>query len=548
MAAGRLGISSITAEAAPRQNDKPRHNHRPDFENIMRSGTTAESLLQTLQRSGAREEFVKAMTEVVSAAMVNKVEKQTLEDLRTLSGEVRNDIILLYLGRSKRMIEFNGGEMLLKRPELCKEMMKNFPDAADTMPAVLLNLRQTMGSAFYELTNQQIIEIVGKSIAETGGVFCPKVISRTVRKKIKKGDFDNIAAVVKIKAQIQDEPLDNKETETPAAATSGASEPAIVTIIQEPQQSVSSQETGVMASISQESPVARSDSGEIRIVYIAASDLWTDQPKRGIGGDDDSHFQRQLEGARTVRESSGKAERKEARESDEPKPASPDKRAGPEAKVDKPKIREEREEKKPQAPEVQGGLKIEVTALRAEKRNEQTGQLPTHSSRDIKIQELRAHKPPSERLPEHKTGAIKEKRKRIERAQSRPVRNEIGKQRRKAEQKTKRLGRGNEKTGKTPVEAKARKTKMRSNENNAKIENKKKRRSEVQAAEKKPIKQNGIGKVKEKKAEQQKPEIKKKPEVVQKKREMVKTSAIPLQGVKPRKKKAERKARRLLAA
>lgn len=299
MAAGRLTISSITADAAPRNIDRPRPNHRPLYEMALKSaGNNAEKLLETLRNNGASEKLVNDTALLLTTAKAAGVEKQVMRVLRMYATDIKNDIINLMLRRMDDLVKGTERELLTQRLEQCAELMREFQDAADAVPALLSFMQHDLGSSFNKLTSENLRELIGKSLAETDNGPCPHSVHRTMRKKIKKGEFNHISVIAQVKDRIPDGNGTTKNIE-PQGFNKDADAAEGLTSIQT---------QGVWTTGNPQTTTQFEGAPTARTVYMPLAELWADQPKRGIGGDDDS--QMQIEAVRTVKESRN-AERKE---------------------------------------------------------------------------------------------------------------------------------------------------------------------------------------------------------------------------------------------
>lgn len=289
MAAGRLTISSITADAAPRNIDRPRLNQRPLYENALNAaGNNAERLLETLRRSGASEKLLKAMEGLLKTARAAGVEGQVMRILHVYAKDVKNDIVNLMLKRMDNLIKATDGALLAQRLDQCAELMKEFQGAADAVPALLASMQGDLGGSFTRLRLSDIRELISKSLSETENGPCPHSVHRTMRRKIRKGEFNHISVIAHVRDRIPDENGKTGNEKGQAEPAAHSQEPAVRAVLKA--------DATLHADARHEAPEMR----ELRIVYLPISEVWTDQPKRAIGGDDDSLVQKQVEAARTV--------------------------------------------------------------------------------------------------------------------------------------------------------------------------------------------------------------------------------------------------------
>ncbi len=174
MAGGKIAFSSGTAATAERQ--KP--SYRP-FLNDVRSGNLSnlpdrlKDVVQRMQEAGGK---------AGAGAKIN--------DVLATFASTGNQFVMNTASRLTEAAEagvFNHRDA----QKIMKELMRECPQAADSVPKMLADLKRDLGDRFYGLSAGDITRIAGRSLRASGS-HCPKEIHRKMTELTIHGEFDHI--------------------------------------------------------------------------------------------------------------------------------------------------------------------------------------------------------------------------------------------------------------------------------------------------------------------------------------------------------------------
>ncbi len=186
---GRLSVSGI-AETGSRPAHKPMHSYRPAFDSIILGNNN-------IQTPGKLSE---ALGSLLRSARDRGVEGQVSGILRTYASEIKNDIVLLTLGRLQHFVENTPVDQLPKRLDQCATLMREHHGIADTIPEVVENIYKMAGKSSIPTDGLGKILRAGVRRSRT---TCPKEISATIRTEYTQGNLDHIEGISGAAAQTQ---------------------------------------------------------------------------------------------------------------------------------------------------------------------------------------------------------------------------------------------------------------------------------------------------------------------------------------------------------
>ncbi len=181
--AERIAASAITATAS-RPAPSPLRNFRPAFEDIMLTGSA--------DRAAVPQKLATALGSLMESARERGVEAQVDGILRMYASEIKNDIVLLTISRLRDMVQSLPPERLGQRLAEIPHLMREFPQAADTVPEIVMNAERLEGGGRLglEQMRKMIRSVVGRSRS-----LCPKELFSAMKSDYESGRFDSIAGV-----------------------------------------------------------------------------------------------------------------------------------------------------------------------------------------------------------------------------------------------------------------------------------------------------------------------------------------------------------------
>ncbi|MDD5340245.1 MAG: hypothetical protein PHV13_03265 [Candidatus ainarchaeum sp.] len=183
MVGGIIAFSRGTAATMERQ--KP--SYRP-FLNDVRSGNLAglpdrlRDVVQRMQDAGGKAGAGAKISDVLAA----------------FAG-TGNQFVMNTASRLAEAAEAG----VFSHPEahkIMKELMRQCPAAADSVPKLLADLRRDLGDGFYGLRDKDIVRIAGRSIRASGS-HCPKAIHLKMAELTIRGEFDRIPQMHALRAE-----------------------------------------------------------------------------------------------------------------------------------------------------------------------------------------------------------------------------------------------------------------------------------------------------------------------------------------------------------
>ena len=192
------GLRAVTEMQANGNAQKQRINHRPAFEQLMdRAGR--RGFLSSLDRSGAPQRLIGIMKPLLVTAKAKGVEKETLEAMKSFSEVKDNKIVLLFLRRLDNLVATSDPKDIPKLLDHTKQIMKQFPERADTAPQMVMNFRSTLGARAYEkLSGKEVVKMMRRTVRLSPG-GCPDVMTKTAKTLIARGEFSDIQAITAYK-------------------------------------------------------------------------------------------------------------------------------------------------------------------------------------------------------------------------------------------------------------------------------------------------------------------------------------------------------------
>lgn len=189
--AERIAASAITATAA-RPAPSPMRNFRPAFEDIMLTAGP-----QSMDRPAVPQKLAVALCSLMESAREKGVEAQVDSILRAYASEIKNDIVLLTISRLRDLVQSLPQERLGPRLAEITPLMREFPQAADTVPEIVLNAERLQGGERLgpEQMRRMLRSVVGRSKS-----LCPKELFSVMKTDYESGRFDAIAGVAEARS------------------------------------------------------------------------------------------------------------------------------------------------------------------------------------------------------------------------------------------------------------------------------------------------------------------------------------------------------------
>ncbi len=117
------------------------------------------------------------------------------------AGAKINDVLVAFAGTGNQFV-MNTASRLAEAAEagvfshpdahkIMKELMRQCPAAADSVPKLLADLKRDLGDRFYGLRGEDITRIAGRSMRASGS-HCPKAIHMKMAELTLRGEFDHI--------------------------------------------------------------------------------------------------------------------------------------------------------------------------------------------------------------------------------------------------------------------------------------------------------------------------------------------------------------------
>ncbi len=181
----RLGGRPITVAPATARKD-----YAAEFARILSSSANAAELGEMLRNPIVSDNLRNAILPGIEKAMEKGAGEALFEYYRGYR-DTGNPIVNLHGKRASSLIDSASPADIRGLLAKCRALGAVFPDAADTMPELVMNMRRGMGGAFDTLTMAQLKEMVASTLKEAPD-FCPKSIMRTMKAKVAKGDFRGI--------------------------------------------------------------------------------------------------------------------------------------------------------------------------------------------------------------------------------------------------------------------------------------------------------------------------------------------------------------------
>ena len=179
--AERVAVSAITASSA-RAAHNPVRNYRPAFEDIMLSGKAPD----------VPQRLSEALGSLVSAAREKGVEDKVDHVLRMYASEIKNDIVLLTINRLRDLVQSLPKDRLEDRLGQIPQLMREFPQAADTVPQLVLDAERMHGGSRLGL---EPMRGMMRAVVGRAGSLCPKALFAEMKSGYESGGFDRIPGV-----------------------------------------------------------------------------------------------------------------------------------------------------------------------------------------------------------------------------------------------------------------------------------------------------------------------------------------------------------------